>query len=344
MFKPLEAFSFGTERQFRFEGRNQSSEEDYNPYFIRSNFYPEQTTIFGALRYLLLKQNDLIKQGFNYSKEERQKMAEVVGETSFRLQGSPQSFGWLHGISPIFILKNGKEIIIPNPFNNKEPQASFSPMSLDRTVQTSHGLLELPMREDYKAKEGYGNGFYNITSSCKEEQIFKTDILTGNRKARTEDALFKREVHYMNPDYSFAVYVTLQHGELKNDYVTLGQKSSLFQVFVQEKEDSLQTSVAQHFSKHTPKGLVWNYALSDIYVTNQLQYNRFAIIEEKMVRQLLTNWEAKNHLKGINRHNRDILLYKAGSVFYGEVGQKGPHSTDIAGYNTIIKIKGEKAV
>ena len=417
-FKPLGDYSFGSDRRFSFVGRNNYSKDEYAPYFIRTNSVPEQSTVFGMIRYLILVSNGIqLNQDFKYEKDTRDDMKALIGENSFSLNGGVRDFGKLEKISPIFLLKNSKEIIIPNPFNNrqgKEGIEQFAPMILEEEIKvsTSFGEISLPKSKEYNSKEGYGNGYYNINTGCLEaiEDIFRTKVATGVRRVTQNDLgkleqnlrdlcksfvndamkqevpkldrksnlsltefindfidlldehnkgeknhfqeelekliknfdadrLFKREVHQLQKDYEFAIYVKVKDGIiLKDGIVPMGQKGTLFKVSVKESENNLESEITEHFQKHTPQGQTWQYCLSDVCLVDDVQ--SFAILEEKLVRQLHTDLK-ENRLKGLSLQGHH-LLYKAGSVFYGDDKIPLKSGIEAAGYNVICKIEGSK--
>lgn len=417
-FRPLGDYSFGSDRRFSFVGKNNYSEDEYAPYFIRTNRVPEQSTVFGMIRYLILVSNGIeLKQDFHYDENTRDKIKALIGEKSFSLNGGVQGFGKLEKISPIFLRKNSKEIVIPNPFNNKQGRegiAQFEPMILEEeiTLPTSFGEIALPKSKEYNPKEGHGDGYYNINTGHLEaaEDIFSTKVATGvrrvtqndlgklkqnlrelcksfvnedmkqevsnldrnsnlsltefindfmdllekhNKKKKNHfqeklekltrnfdaDRLFKREVHQLQKDYEFAVYVTMEKGvQLTDGLVSMGQKGSLFKVSVQESENDLESKITEHLQKHTPQGQTWQYCLSDVCLLDDVK--GFAILEEKLVRQLHTDL-SKNRLRGLDLQGSS-LLYKAGSVFYGDDAISVKTGLEPAGYNTIYKITGNK--
>lgn len=416
-FKPLGDYSFGSDRRFSFVGKNNYSKDEYAPYFIRTNRVPEQSTVFGMIRYLILVSNGIpLKQDFQYDDDTRDNMKALIGKKSFSLNGGVRDFGKLEKISPIFLRKNSEEIVIPNPFNNKQGKEGieqFAPMILEEIkVSTSFGEIALPKSKEYNPKEGYGNGYYNINIGCLEaiEDIFMTKVATGvrrvtqndlqelkkniqvlcksfvndvmkqevpkldrnnnlsltefindfmdllekhNKKKKNHfqeelekliknfdaDRLFKREVHQLQKDYEFAIYVKVKDGIiLKDGIVPMGQKGTLFKVSVEESENNLKRKITEHFQKHTLQGQTWQYCLSDVCLVDDVQ--NFAILEEKLVRQLHTDL-SKNRLKGLDLQGSS-LLYKAGSVFYGDDAISVKTGLEPAGYNTIYKITGSK--
>jgi hypothetical protein len=417
-FRPLGDYSFGSDRRFSFVGKNNYSEDEYAPYFIRTNRVPEQSTVFGMIRYLILVSNGIqLNQDFRYNEEIRKEINALIGEKSFSLNGGVRDFGKLEKISPIFLRKNSEEIVIPNPFNNKQGKEGieqFAPMILEEEIKvsTSFGEIALPKSKEYNPKEGYGNGYYNIKKGHLEaiEDIFMTKVATGVRRVTQNDLgklkqnlrdlcksfvndamkqevpnldsnsnlsltefindfidlldehnkgeknhfqeelekliknfdadrLFKREVHQLRKDYEFAVYVKVKDGIiLKNGIVSMGQKGTLFKVSVQESGDNLENKITEHFQKNTPKGQTWQYCLSDVCLLNDV--TGFAILEEKLVRQLHTDLK-ENRLKGLSLQGHH-LLYKASSVFYGDYKIPLKSGIEAAGYNVICKIEGSK--
>ncbi|TWS95556.1 hypothetical protein [Streptococcus sp. sy018] len=336
-FKPLENYSFGGERQFVFEGSQEQT--SYSPYFIKTNPFPEQSTIFGALRYHVLNQENLIKANFNYSTNDQEKMSLLVGKESLSLNKECQDFGKILSLSPIFILKHNKEIIVPTPFNNKHKKM-FSPMLRDTPVCTSFGRIALPNHNDFDIKNGHGSDYYNISTGQLETSIFSEKVMIGNHLGAEDDALFKRQVHSMNKSYEFAVFLDYD-GELTNGFVRLGQKGSLFALNVIEQENNLSALVKAHFEENTPKGTSFHYALSDIIINQNIDFDDFSIIEEKTIRHLKTSWSKKGTVKAINRQQKKTLLYRSGSIFYGQVKLSRQYASK-AGYNCIILVEGKQ--
>lgn len=417
-FRPLGDYSFGSDRHFSFVGRNNYSKDEYAPYFIRTNSVPEQSTVFGMIRYLILVSNGIqLKQDFKYDENTRNKIEALIGKKSFSLNGGVRDFGKLEKISPIFLLKNSEEIVIPNPFNNKQGKEGieqFAPMILEKEIKvsTSFGEIALPKSKEYNPKEGYGDGYYNIKTGCLEaiEDIFMTKVATGVKRVTQKDLgklkqnirdlcksfvnedmkqevpkldrksnlsltefindfmdlpdehnkgeknhfqeelekliknfdadrLFKREVHQLQKAYEFAVYVKVKDDiTLKDSIVPMGQKGTLFKVsVVKESKYNLESKITEHFQKHTPQGQTWQYCLSDVCLVDDVK--GFAILEEKLVRQLHTDL-SENRLKGLDLQGTS-LLYKAGSVFYGDDAISLKIGLEPAGYNTIYKITGK---
>lgn len=349
-FKPMESYFFGGNRQFQFEARNHIK-ENFAPYFIRGNHFPEQATVFGSLRFLILEQAGLIQHDFNYSQEVREKMADLVGSHSFSLTTERSDFGKIKHLSPLFIMNDKNEKIIPMPFNLVEDKDGYRPMNLqNRSYNTNHGLIKLPESGEYDPKKGHSSGYYNVTTGKAETSIFDSQVMTGNRipkikdgRLDNEDGLFKREVFNMKEDYCFAVYLTVDDDlNLEDGFVQMGQKATLFKVSVSEEEDTLEKEIIEHFKRKTPEGMIWHYALSDQVLAGTLEFDSFAIVQDRQVRQIQTDLSQESFLKSIKLRKDFQTLHKAGSAYYGNMKHDNRHNhAQLAGYNVLIRIEGE---
>lgn len=101
--RPMDVFFFGMEQHF--------GEGDDANYFVRSNYYPQQSGVLGMLRHQLLIQNDCIP----ITPNNRTAVSGLIGDESYGILGSAKTFGAIHNISPLFLSKNG-ELLFPEAF------------------------------------------------------------------------------------------------------------------------------------------------------------------------------------------------------------------------------------
>jgi len=101
--RPMDVFFFGGEQHF--------GEGDEANYFVRSNYFPQQSGVLGMLRHQLLIQNDCIP----ITPHNRNIVSELIGEESYDILGSAKSFGAIHNISPLFISKDD-ELLFPEAY------------------------------------------------------------------------------------------------------------------------------------------------------------------------------------------------------------------------------------
>lgn len=339
---PLEPYSFGTDQGFEYPGEKKTGKESY---FVRSKEIPEQTTILGLLRYLVLQNQGLLKTDFTYTDDERRKMEECIGAESFSFEkDSVQDFGYIQSISPVFLVNKENQIYIRNPFHNKAKN-NYKPMQMEEGFETSAGVISLPKKGEFDAKEWYASGYYNLTTGIIKENhdLFDKKIITGNRKneknGSDDDSYFKRELITLNREYSFAVFTEAK--ELpKKTIGYMGKKKSAFLVEAEEVDDiNLIGMVESAFSGDSE---VWYYALSDLVVDKALMYNEFCIVEEKTLRNLETVHKEDNHLRKLKKSEIRYHLIQSGSVFYKECSVK-PQNENCKkiGYNHLVHLGGK---
>jgi CRISPR-associated protein Cmr3 len=98
---PEGKFFFGNEKTF--DSINGSN------YFVKSNYFPQQTGILGLIRHQLLIQNNCIPiNSGNSAKAEK-----LIGPHSFRIQENILDFGAINSISPVLIYSEEQGFLYP---------------------------------------------------------------------------------------------------------------------------------------------------------------------------------------------------------------------------------------
>lgn len=356
-FKPLAPYTFGTEQGLKFDGANETGKESY---IATSNLEPDQTTLLGTLRYLVLRKKGFLNTDFNYKDKEKQDSVKAfIGGKSFQFQfEAKQEFGVINKISPIF-LWDGKSIFIKNPFCNSVKDG-YVPFAMGQPIVTSKGKINLPTHKDdehpngYDAKEGYAGGYIELSQKKRticDEKLFRKVVLPGNQivfgnKNEVENAFFKREAVVLDDEFSFAVFMESSEkvfNSKENTIAYMGKTGNPFGVVfheLQDKKDAdLENKVKDAFAGVSD---VWHYALSDLYPT-KFDYKHFCIVEEKYVRNLETNLSGDEGYVKKRVKNERIHLIRRGSVFYEEEPNLGLNTNlQIAGYNVIVKLGGTK--
>lgn len=334
---PIEPYSFGGDQNFKYKDEALTGKESY---FVRSKELPEQTTVLGMLRYLILQNQGLLKTSFSYDTQEKGKMDVCIGPASFAYsKKDEQDFGFIKSISPVFITNEERHIIVKNPFHNKADKG-YDPMKMGEETETSYGKISLPAKGEYDAKRGHAYGYINLSTGAIEEDLFKTENTVGNRKSENpkedSDGFFKREMKVLKEGYSFAVYVEADKLPEKS-IVYMGKKKSAFFVETAEgKSNQLEKTVSEYFST----GDTWYYALSDIVLQKPMHFNQFSIVEEKYQRNLETiheNGRARRRKSEVRYH-----LIESGSVFYMDEPTFDEHkNAEQIGYNKVVKLGGK---
>lgn len=354
---PLEGFTFGGEKGVAFAGVNKElggRNVANTSYYQMSQNMPEQTTIIGMLRYLILKNTGLLKPFADYTEEDRKAMSDEIGEKSFSFENTEFQMGKLQAVSPVFIVDDSKEIekisyYICNPLFDVGKN-KYEPIKMTTELfNTSYGTIRLPNAESYNTKTELKTGFLNIGSREEPKMeyvadIFKTDMLTGNRKNEKEsdeDAFFKRQTKNFNKEgLAFATFTTCEEDVLpRKEIAYMGLKKSTFLIesIPVEKNDLVER--IQNAIKVPEK---WYYALSDI-LPEEASYHSFAIVNKKQIRNLQTDYSQKNFQQAVQRNKKQYNLIEAGSVFFGEIPKlKTNDNLKKAGYNCIIQLGGEE--
>ncbi len=243
--RPVDAYFFGGERTF-------NTEDDTN-YFVRSNYFPQQTALLGLLRYEILRYHGLLNQPVSATKD-------LIGTQGFVVPQKEKEkniadFKYIHSISPVFIryevegvdAKNyivqakdyGYEKEEDNPKERKVVPLKIQ-FKGSTKAKTSRKLTHLPTIENYKAKEGLAdllieaNGgenwkYFDFDNEKKDEAhngIFIKESRIGiqkNRKeAPEEGGFYKQEFVKLSKGYYFAFFAELETDDLGSPYLQEG--------------------------------------------------------------------------------------------------------------------------
>lgn len=341
---PLEPYFFGTEQRFEYAG---SGVKGFNSYYISSALMPEQTSILGVLRYVILEQNGLIHSDFIYSAQDREKMTELVGEKSFRFEEkSRQKFGMIQSLYPVFITNADRDYFVKNPLCNTAKTGFRSMKMSEGYFNTSSGSIKLPQKDAYNAKEGLVGGFYNLQKAETKDidDIFLSSVNTGNRKNGTsnpknKDGFFKRKCYTLRKGFAFAFFVETEENALPEETICyLGQKRSAFRFTAKPHENDLEQCVKIAFGG----GEKWFYALSDCLAASETK-NGFSIVFKKSVRNLWVDYSENNTAKRMSQSDKLLNLIESGSCFFEQTSriQQNENCRNI-GYNYCIEIGGNE--
>lgn len=357
-FRPVEPYSFGTDQGFAYGSEPRTGKESY---FVTSRRMPSQTTILGTLRYLLLAEEGLLSTTFNYDRETRRRMGELIGPRSFSFSPRPeelgpdgcQPFGAIKAVSPLFIMGSGtgstQDVLVPNPFNNKakinnkaKVGESYRSLALDQPVTCSEGRIPLPAAGEYDPKVGHGKGLIDVRSRKVVEDPFASVFVPGVSKDRRDgdaDSFFMRELVTLKKGLSFAVTAEVDDavgsrlaGEGRGRLVSMGKKASTFEVTVTATDFDLVQAVQDSFS--ACGGGTWTVALSDLWMTGDWKPQGFFIVEEHGQRSLTTNYDAKNPMGRLRKQETRSHLVEAGSVFAGKPTLDLDKNAQKIGYNS----------
>lgn len=302
----MSKFFFGGDMTFTING----TETNYTSYFIRSNRFPQQTSLLGMLRFLILKNagEDVFKDNKIMNKTHAK---DLIGGSSFKVDCKSHDksyFGYIDSISPCFLMDGDK----PLPVHAKAKEHRFA----------------------------FVNGVVDTEYTCKtdikdnEEDIFISDIRMGLKKdyegkKRTkheeEKALFKQEnLRFNNKEghaYKFAFYATVDECVAMTSYstqmVSLGADGSMFAITIKEVEKIPDLEVER--GKIEGQTLVLTSpAYIDIEKMSDVAYAITDVKPFKFMNTTVDNTKEYNRLNSDIEYSERFNLYQRGSVFFFE--------------------------
>lgn len=259
---PMGKFFFGGD--MRFGIGNENHDKQYYSYIIHSSMMPQQTSLLGMLRFLLLSNNeDLFDSRANHIKAGKKTQAdELIGEKSFWVDKKHEKgeFGLIQDIGPCFLYKEGKAYF-RSPADENELNVKF--LSKDKNDDNESPIMEACINgkevvlpsikckdeegrkwEDYTGKHviGYSyvssEGDFVKRDTIKEDELFIEDIRIGINKSYTgkvEDSAFFKQISYRLKEgfrFAFTARIKMDMKEIQERYdgklVTLGADSSAF--------------------------------------------------------------------------------------------------------------------
>lgn len=325
-FRPLEPYFFGNDKIFKF------NKNENGRYFISGENTPSQSTILGAIRYMLLP---VKKTDWNYNEDDIAKNNEAVGKSGFNPEDQKQDYGKIMKISPVFITDD-EGILIRTPFDHIVSKSEYTPFSQYEEYTLPDKGKKL-YTGDYITKEGIADSYMQLRDGVvvEPDKIFKSDIRVGINRSNDRDGFFKKEYKILLGSYSFAVYLDLDDSITpRNTIVQLGQGKSTFAVSFKEEKNT----IGEQIEKYLGDGVVYcagdTFTGSDIY-----DHSAFSVVKLKTYRHYV---KIKNNVtKGDTLYN----TIEAGSIFIPYdtnefISKINSNPVTKIGYNNLVYKKG----
>ena len=220
---PQEPWFFGGERVFKHPDASRPKTKTAG-YYIRSQETPSQTTLFGALRYLMLEQK---KQGnWRLSQDDEAR----IGPVSYDLTGQKQDFGKIKGISPLYLMDSIGFFYIPAPMDHRDGSSAYRPFTDYKYFETNHGRRCYPV--GYDEKRAFDGGWLRLGRDTVtiHTDLFESVEQVGVNLDASQDGFFKREcMRFKQNGFCFAFFAELDLDEPpKDQLVFLGQGRRAF--------------------------------------------------------------------------------------------------------------------
>ena len=257
---PLSPFFFGSERNF-----SAGSDPGKANYISRSNYFPQQTSLLGMLRYELLLQYGLLP----ISNKNSGTVSKIIGDASFDPSSSyKQNFGYIKRLSPVFIQNvrfadgvwNTQKRFFRaalEAFEHGENQKTYMALKSDKARvsfnRNSWHSFSSPLAP-YSGKhniepslvEWGGNNHipFDYDKDNQPNGLFVSDWRIGITKKDREEAFYKQRFYRFASAggndstccYCFAFYVELEDSvSLRSDrVVSIGGDRSSFKLITQQ--------------------------------------------------------------------------------------------------------------
>lgn len=356
--KPIGKYFFGGDMTFEVGDKsNKDYNSKYSSYIIESNKFPQQTSLLGMLRYLLLtktKSPEVFSLNENRITN-KDAAAKIIGQASFSViqnhkldEKEGSRFGKIDSIGPCFLLHEySKEGRLIEEYFLSAPKDSQFIVSFDGSIDAYYNENQLKVPSiSYKSKKGESDGEEKIKeytskaefdtiyingngSTIKEDDIFIKDTRIGINKSYEgktshDDKGYYKQISYRLKDgfsFAFVAEVDFDLSECQNELVSLGADGSEFSLSASLLSNGLQ--IPHYPDGVTPvKGACRVILLSDSLLNNEdIKKTYFNISQSIPFRFLETNVECENYnvLGGkVKRSEKKYYLYEKGSVFYFE--------------------------
>lgn len=322
---PTGRFFFGGDMTFSISGDdNKSYNEKFSSYIIRSLKFPQQTSLLGMLRFLLLSNDNQVFETSTQKIINKGEAENLIGKQSFTVNSPNHEenvFGKIKSIGSCFLYKD-EECYYQAPFDYTWEIDSYELQASLNGKSVSVPSIKVGEKE-YTSKVSIDKCFLSKSGNVLKEDVFIEDERIGIRKGingKTEDEAFYKQIGYrLEKDCCFVFDVEVNDIDLTDlkyngQLVSIGADSSMF--VTQIEKGSLDVDLPSSYHK---KNKDWEKVvlLADTYLPDMDLVN-YAISEIKPFRFISTTIENKSYHIMHNLHNRSkrYNLFAAGSVFF----------------------------
>lgn len=335
---PLDKFYFGGEMGF---ARNDKVyDEDFGSYVVKSNCFPQQSSLMGMLRYYLLQLNDSVFNGREITNKAVAK--ELIGENSFKINDTYEeiNFGKIKSIGSCFIQYKIKEMgkwdnLISAPLDYDYEVSFENCKSLRRTERE-----KIPIVKGYDAKEGMTTKYIRDTLCVLKDELFCPDTRIGIDRdfdGNTKEGAYYKQTFFrfgnapqidknrvklvMSQDgfsARFAFHAVIEDNVILSDniHIKLGGDNSTFNLCIEDPIDFVYSSKVSKVASGISKVVL----LSDAFILpDELDKCLFCMNKIVSFRFLSTTIGVKNYTKfntGELKRSDKYNLHQKGSVYF----------------------------
>ena len=341
---PVSRYFFGGDMTFKVEGQEKYSEQ-YGSYIIRSNRFPQQTSLLGMLRFLILSHDTTAFSRTKNKITDPQRAQELIGASSFTVNDDYQEndFRCIRQLYPCFLeLKDdsGAHPLLVSPCDYGHKVEFNSGYSVSVNGQYS----PLPHIPGYNPKEPPKSCYLYADKRIPESELFIEDPRIGIEKdyqgiKQADNSALYKQIFYRlgNEKYEgkvrFAFYADTENVDLtqfNGSLVNVGGDDSkfLFEATLSEGDEKAATYASDYNHSFEEKEAVRQnipykvVLLSDAYlppVFSGIRLWSYAVSSIIPFRFLCTNINTDNYTfrsPVILRSKKKYYLYTKGSVFF----------------------------
>lgn len=320
--KPVDKFFFGGDMTFEVAGKDGHNKK-FKSYIIESAKFPQQTSLLGMLRFLLLRKSPYFENGKITDKDGA---AGLIGEHSFEVNNT-DDFGKIKSLSGCFIRDrlNCLDYAFA-PFTQ-----DFSLYDTNRVGSVNGVEIRLPAVVGFTAKSGYTKYLLSAKGKRKIDDVFVEDRRIGiNRNISTgltEDSALYKQISYRFKDfdkenvkriadYCFAFYVEVDEdmtsAKYNGEVVSVGADGSQFIISFERggTDNRLSLSRNNMLVLQSPAYLIRDaLKLSSFFVTETIPF--------RFLKTTVDTDDYTVYSKTLQRSEK-YELYAPGSVFFFE--------------------------
>ena len=319
---PVDKFFFGNGMTFAIKGQDRDFENQYVSYIIESSIFPQQTSLVGMLRFLILRNagDDVFRNGQIVDKTKAMKL---IGNRSFMVN-KDNDFKTIKGLGHIRIRRtaNGQT-------SDLEYAPLFKELSFEHSSIGSYNLHDVCIpsltKDEYNAKKGINAALTDGVKQFEFDDIFIKDRRVGiNRDINTgkvnDGALFKQISYRFNNTEAHYCFVFdaeiedhLPFESYKGQIVAVGGDNSQFVIGI--TKDVQTNNNINPYDK-----AVW--LLSPTFLTRaEAKRAKFAVTRLVPFRFLKSEMDKVTSYNVLSKElvrSEKYELYAPGSVFYFE--------------------------
>lgn len=305
VLKPLEAYFFGNDKSFEF---GNTEIQLAGSYYIESSDIPNQTTLFGVLRFIGIKN---IKSNFKLDEED----IKQIGKESFDFKKDTQDFGMIKKISSLYLIDEKNNLYIKTPFDHdNNVKDKYHPFDNYVPINTNVGLKKIPI--NYNSKLYITDSYMNVNTGeiVEKSEVFIDVERVGINRLSENDGYFKKKYKNLNDKYSFCFFAEVEENMILTERIVfLGQGKSSFKVSIRY---DIEEKEIDKFLCHDVV-----YAKSDILIDGStksvIENSDFSIIKYKNYRGFITNYNSTKEIDRFIKSADKYYLIASGSIFVG---------------------------